>query len=50
MGDQKELREHGQVKHWRIKQGVVQLKMAQAACNADPIAVDPTYEEVLRDV
>ena len=40
----------GKVKRWRTKHGVVQLKEANPANEAVPITVDPTYEEVLRDV
>ena len=39
-----------QVKHWRTRQGVVQLKVASPTSEAGPIAVDPECEEVLRDV
>ena len=39
-----------QVKRWRTKQGVVQLKGANPTNESVPIAVDPTYEEMLRDV
>ncbi len=46
--EQKESR--GQVKRWRTRHGVVQLKVANPASEAEPIAVDPEYEEVLRDV
>ena len=46
--EQKESR--GQVKRWRTKHGVVELKVANPASEAEPLAVDPEYEEVLRDV
>ena len=40
----------GKVKRWRTKHGVVHLKGANPTNEAVPITVDPTYEEVLRDV
>ena len=40
----------GKVKRWRTKHGVVQLKGANSTNEAVPITVDPTYDEVLRDV
>ena len=41
---------HVDKKRWRTRHGVVQLKVANPASEAEPIAVDPEYEEVLRDV
>ena len=46
--EQKESR--GPVKRWRTRHGVVQLKATNPASKAEPITVDPNYEEVLRDV
>ena len=40
----------GKVKPWRTRHGVVLLKGANPSNEAVPITVDPTYEEVLRDV
>ena len=39
-----------QIKRWRTKQGVVQLKATEPTGQAEPITVDPNYAEVLRDV
>ena len=36
-----------QIKRWRTKQGVVQLKATEST---EQNAVDPSYAEVLRDV
>ena len=46
--EQKESR--GQVKRWRTRQGVLQVKVASPTSEASPIAVDAEFEEVLRDV
>ena len=46
--EQKESR--GQVKRWRTRQGVLQVKAASPTREASPIAVDAEFEEVLRDV
>ena len=40
----------GQVKRWRTRQGVLQVKLASPTSEASPIAVDAEFEEVLRDV
>ena len=39
-----------QIKQWRTKQGVVQLKAPATTGQAEPNAEDPVYAEVLRDV
>ena len=39
-----------QIKRWRTKQGVVQLKAPAATGQAEPNTEDPSYAEVLRDV
>ena len=49
--EQKESRGQAkEIKRWRTKQGVVQLKATNATGQAEQIAVDPSYAEVLRDV
>ena len=40
----------GQVKRWRTRQGVLQVKVASPTSEAGSIAVDAEFEEVLRDL
>ena len=39
-----------QIKRWRTKQGVVQLKATESTGQAEQNTEDPSYAEVLRDV